>query len=119
MDPDDPARHRRFWRTGGASRLIVVGAMAAAIVTTAVVGVRVADAETGTGAAGAGALAEPAPCIDTTVEASVEEARLDTPVPDQETPIGLEIVRRGGLGAHVEDFGRALCEVVDVAEAEA
>jgi pyrrolidone-carboxylate peptidase len=109
MDQSGNDRHRRDGRTRRSTRLTVVGAVAAAAVLLTVAGIRVASAETSAGPA----------CADTSVEPTAEEARLERPVPEQDTPVGIEIIRRGGFTATVQEFAEALCDVPDAAAAGA
>jgi hypothetical protein len=88
----------------------VLGATAAAVVLTGLVGHRVVSAET---------LADPAPCVDTTLWASWEEQRLDRGVADGADPVGPELIRRAGFAPRVDEFAHALCEASDAAAATA
>ena len=99
-------RHGSITRT---VRLSVLSTTAAAMVLLGVAGYQVANAETLAVAA----------CIDTTAEATAEEARLEDPVGGGSTPVGLTIAEQGGLTGIANDFGTALCDVPDLATANA
>jgi pyrrolidone-carboxylate peptidase len=64
------------------------------------------------------ASASGAACLDANVSPTVEEARLDTTVPDQNTAVGRELIKSGGFSALTEEFAAALCGVQDSAGAD-